>query len=144
MTDRPAFARWLGQTNDVTRIVLSAAAVPDRINMAGGLPDPVIWPVPEFAALAERAVSQHAAETLACSSIEGLPALRDAIAARFTTDTLRLTRDNVLIVSGGMQALDPNQFHAQCAGASRRGHQAPRLCGRGDASRNGVRFSAPV
>jgi 2-aminoadipate transaminase len=37
---RPAFARWLGQTNDVTRTFLGAGRIPGLINMAGGLPAP--------------------------------------------------------------------------------------------------------
>jgi 2-aminoadipate transaminase len=103
---RPAFARWLGQTNDVTQVFLSAGQVPDLINMAGGLPDPAIWPVEDLAGLAARAVKDHPAETLAYSPIDGLPALRDLIAARYSAPGLALTRDNVLITSGGMQALD--------------------------------------
>ncbi|WP_293863083.1 PLP-dependent aminotransferase family protein [uncultured Alsobacter sp.] len=103
---RPAFARWLGQTNDVTQIFLSAGQVPDLINMAGGLPDPSIWPVDDLAALAASAVRDHPTEALAYSPIDGLPALRDLLAARYATPGLTLTRDNVMITSGGMQALD--------------------------------------
>lgn len=38
--------------------------------------------------------------------IEGLPALRDMIAERFSAPGLGLIRENVLITTGGMQALD--------------------------------------
>lgn len=103
---RPAFARWLSQTNDVTQIFLSAGQVPDLINMAGGLPDPSIWPVDELAGLAASAVRDHPTEALAYSPIDGLPALRDLIAERYSAPGLTLTRDNVIITSGGMQALD--------------------------------------
>lgn len=103
---RPAFARWLSRTNDVTRIFLSAGGNPDLINMAGGLPDPSVWPVAELSRHAAAAVAEHPEAALGYSPIEGLPALRAAIAARFGQDGLSLTRDNVLITSGGMQALD--------------------------------------
>ncbi|GGF20549.1 2-aminoadipate aminotransferase [Aliidongia dinghuensis] len=103
---RPAFARWLAQTNDVTQIFLSAGQRPDLINMAGGLPDPAVWPVAELSAFAASAVSDHPTETLGYGPIEGLPALRDALAARFSTPELTLTRANILITTGGMQALD--------------------------------------
>ena len=103
---RPTFAGWLAETNDVTRIFLSAGQVPDLINMAGGLPDPVTWPVADLSALAARAIADHPGEALAYAPIEGLPGLRDLIAARFSAPGLHLTRDNVLITSGGMQALD--------------------------------------
>ena len=103
---RPAFARWLAQTNDVTQIFLSAGQAPDLINMAGGLPDPTTWPVAELSALAASAVGDHTTEALGYGPIEGLPALRDALAARFGTPELTLTRANVLVTTGGMQALD--------------------------------------
>lgn len=103
---RPSFARWLSDTNDVTQVFLSAGQVPGLINMAGGLPDPSTWPVADISSLAGRAVADHAGEALAYSPIEGLPALRDLIAARFSAPGLNLTRDNVLITTGGMQALD--------------------------------------
>ena len=106
MDQRPAFAEWLSDTNDVTQIFLSAGQIPGLINMAGGLPDPVTWPVAELAELARKAVSDHPRDALAYAPIEGLPALRDMIAARFSAPGLALTRANVLITTGGMQALD--------------------------------------
>lgn len=105
MTD-PAFADWLSETNDVTQVFLSAGQIPDLINMAGGLPEPSLWPVEAIADLAAQAVRDDPAQALGYSPIEGLPALRDAIAARFSAPGLALTRANVLITTGGMQALD--------------------------------------
>lgn len=103
---RPAFAPWLSEGNDITRIFLSAGQIPDLINMAGGLPDPVTWPVADLAAITAEALRDDPAAALAYSPIEGLPALRDAIAARFAAPGLPLGRENVLITTGGMQALD--------------------------------------
>jgi 2-aminoadipate transaminase len=106
MPSRPAFARWLSETNDVTQTFLSAGLIPGLINMAGGLPDPQTWPVAELAELAQRAVADHPRDALAYAPIEGLPALRDLIAARFSAPGLALSRENVLITTGGMQGLD--------------------------------------
>lgn len=103
---RPAFAAWLSDTNDVTQIFLSAGQVPGLINMAGGLPDPATWPVSDLAELARASVADHTGDALAYAPIEGLPALRDMIAARFSAPGLGLSRENVLITTGGMQALD--------------------------------------
>ncbi len=103
---RPAFASWLAQTNDVTSVFLAAGQDPTLINLGGGLPEAALWPVDELAELAAEAVRQHPAETLAYAPIPGLPALRDLIAARFSHAGLRLTRENVLITTAGMQALD--------------------------------------
>ncbi len=103
---RPAFARWLGTTNEVTRHFLAAGRIPGLINMAGGLPAPEAYPAAELAAMAQRAVEEHPQECLGYGPIEGLPDLRDALAARFSTQELRLARDNVLITSSGMHGLD--------------------------------------
>lgn len=103
---RPAFAKWLSETNDVTQIFLAAGQIPGLINMAGGLPDPSTWPVDQLSTLAFNAIADHPNETLAYSPIEGLPGLRGVIAARFSAPGLNLIRENVLITTGGMQALD--------------------------------------
>ena len=77
---RAAYADWLGNTNDITRMFLAASQIPDLINIAGGLPEPSVYPVKELAAIAERAVSNHPDEALNYPPIEGLPRFRDHIA----------------------------------------------------------------
>jgi 2-aminoadipate transaminase len=103
---RPHFARWLGTTNDITRTFLSAGAIPDLINMAGGLPEPDTYPAKRIAEIARQAVEDHPAQVLGYGPIEGLPELRDAIARRFSSPALPLSRRNVIVTTGGMQGLD--------------------------------------
>ncbi|MFH6783825.1 MULTISPECIES: aminotransferase-like domain-containing protein [Methylobacterium] len=103
---RPAFARWMGTTNQVTRTFLSAGAIPGLINLGGGLPDPKIFPTGRLAEFARRAVAEHPGEALGYGPIEGLAPLRDAIARRFSSAALPLTRANVLVTTSGMQGLD--------------------------------------
>ena len=103
---RPAFARWLGAGNDVTRRFLAAGRIPGLINIAGGLPAPELYPAAEVAELARRAIAEHPPDALGYGPIEGLPELRDALAARFGTPDLQLGRENVLVTTSGMQALD--------------------------------------
>ena len=103
---RPAFARWLDDTNDITRLFLAAGQMPDIINIAGGLPEPSVYPAKELADFASKAISEFGNDALNYGPIEGIPALRDQIAQRFSVKELPFTRDNVLITSGGMQGLD--------------------------------------
>ncbi|MEM9715661.1 MAG: PLP-dependent aminotransferase family protein [Pseudomonadota bacterium] len=105
MAQRPAFAKWLDDTNDVIAVFLAAGQIPDLINLAGGLPAPEVWPVDGLADLARDAVLDHPSDVLNYSPVDGLPALRDEIATRFSKGDLNLTRDNVLIVSAGTQGL---------------------------------------
>jgi len=103
---RPAFARWLGTTNDVTRTFLAAGRIPGLINMAGGLPAPETYPAEAVAEIARRAIAEYPGDTLGYGPIEGLPELRDALAQRFSSDALQLSRENVLVTTSGMQGLD--------------------------------------
>lgn len=102
----PTMAKWLDETNDVTRTFLAAAGRPGMINLGGGLPDPKTYPAAELAELARASVADFPGESLAYAPIEGLPDLRAAIAQRYSTRALMLDATNVLITSGGMQALD--------------------------------------
>ena len=106
MISKRPFAKWLGDTNEVTRIFLAAGEIPDMINLAGGLPEPSVWPADIIADMAYKAVLENTEEALAYSPIEGLPRLRDVIAERYNNNETKLTRDNVLVTTGGMQALD--------------------------------------
>ena len=78
---RPAFARWLDDKNEITRMFLAAGSIPNLVNLAGGLPEPSTYPVEELAGLARRAVAEHPGDALSYPPIDGLPALRDALAA---------------------------------------------------------------
>ena len=103
---RPAFAGWLGSTNDITGTFLSAGQIPGLINMAGGLPAPETYPIDELAEIAHEAIRRHPQDALGYGPIAGLPDLRDALARRFTSPALPLARENILVTAGGMSGLD--------------------------------------
>lgn len=103
---RPAFAPWLQTTNEITAGFLSAGRIPGLINMAGGLPAPETFPAEELAVIAAAVVRDNPAEALGYSPVDGLPALRDLLAARFSGPGLHLSRENVLVTTAGMQGLD--------------------------------------
>ena len=105
-TPRPAFARWLGTTNNVTQTFLAAGRIPGLINIAGGLPAPETYPAAELAEIARKVIEQHSGDVLGYNPVAGLPELRDALAVRFSTPDLALSRENVLVTTSGMQALD--------------------------------------
>ena len=62
-TPRPAFARWLGTTNNVTQTFLAAGRIPGLINIAGGLPAPETYPAAELATIARKVIEQHSQAT---------------------------------------------------------------------------------
>ena len=99
-------ANWMLETNEVTRLFLAANQIPGLINIAGGLPDPSTFLAQEVSEISARMIREHPNQTMGYGPIEGLPALRDCIAARYSRGSLKLTSDNVLVTTSGMQGLD--------------------------------------
>ncbi|SFU17015.1 PLP-dependent aminotransferase family protein [Mesorhizobium sp. YR577] len=102
----PSFCAWLSKTNDLTSRFVAAGRIPGLINIAGGLPAPETFPSAELAELAREVIHDYPHECLGYGPTDGLPELRDAIAARFSSDELHLRRENVLITASGTQSLD--------------------------------------
>jgi len=102
---RPRYAAWTRTTNAITRHMVGIQP-PGSINLAGGLPAPEIYPVEAVRAASQRALDRFGARALAYSPVAGIPELREAIARRHSRPGRRLGPENVLITSGGLQALD--------------------------------------
>jgi 2-aminoadipate transaminase len=76
------------------------------ISFAGGLPDPIIFPVAEFASCAE-ALHEHGRVALQYGASEGYRPLVDSIAVRSRTLLGRpVAPEEVVITSGSQQAMD--------------------------------------
>lgn len=104
---RPAFARWMSSGNDITQQFLSIGGRPDMVSLAGGLPAAELYPVAEIAQASERALARFGSVALEYGPCEGLPALREAIAARISASAgRRFGPENVLLTTGAMQGLD--------------------------------------
>jgi 2-aminoadipate transaminase len=88
------------------REMLKLTSRPDMISLAGGLPDPSLFPADEIRAAADRVLTRHPAAALQYGETEGLPALRDWLASRASRPGFRVNPDNVLIVTGSQQAID--------------------------------------
>lgn len=73
---------------------------PDAIELLGGIPDPSVLPTREIAEATARVLEQPGAPSLQYSRTEGIPALREWIAAREQVPVHR-----VLITNGGFHGL---------------------------------------
>ena len=76
------FAGWLDDTNDITRAFLAAGQIPGLINIAGGLPDPQVYPVDALAAIALAKSRASQAAKLREGCISRLIRVEDSAAAR--------------------------------------------------------------
>jgi 2-aminoadipate transaminase len=89
------------------REMLKVTQQPDVISFAGGLPAPELFPVADIAAAAQRMLAESGAAALQYSTTEGLPELREWVAARINRmQGTSLVAEDILIVSGSQQALD--------------------------------------
>ena len=88
------------------RELLKLTAQPDMISFAGGLPAPELFPTAEIQAASDAVLRYQGARALQYGETEGIGELRDWIAARHSTPSRTLGRENIMITSGAQQALD--------------------------------------
>jgi len=87
--------------------ILKAAANPDLISFAGGLPNPGLFPVAEIQAATDKVLSSDGQTVLQYNTSEGYAPLREFIAERYYGGARNnIGADNILITSGSQQALD--------------------------------------
>ncbi len=93
---------------DFTRSILAAGASPDIISFAGGLPNPVSFPVKEMETAVKKVLENHGVQALQYSTAAGYEPLREWIARRYAK-TLGITDvkpEEIIITNGSQQALD--------------------------------------
>lgn len=88
------------------RELLQFGANPDIISFAGGYPDPQLFPLEQLTDIFHTAVSQHGRNALQYTVSNGIPRLREQLAAKMEGEGVTCTADDVLILQGGQQGLD--------------------------------------
>jgi 2-aminoadipate transaminase len=88
------------------REILKLAVRPDVISFGGGLPAPELFPVERIEQAAETVLAERGREALQYSTTEGMPELREWVAARMSRGGFQIDPRNILIVSGSQQGLD--------------------------------------
>lgn len=86
--------------------LLRMGADPGIISFAGGYPDASLFPRAELDGVLHEAVMQHGATSLQYTVPDGLPKLKQQIAARLTKAGTSCTADDVLVLQGSQQGLD--------------------------------------
>jgi 2-aminoadipate transaminase len=94
-------------TSSAIREILKITQQPDVISFAGGLPSPDVFPIPQFKDAYDVVLSEQGAQALQYSATEGYQPLRIYL-AEYTQKlmNIKLTADNILIVSGSQQLMD--------------------------------------
>ena len=101
------FAQRMQQMkSSAIRELLKVTEQPEMISFAGGLPAPEVFPVERVEIATHKVLTERGEQALQYGATEGYRPLRELLAQRMSHGNLKLTVDNVLIVSGSQQALD--------------------------------------
>jgi 2-aminoadipate transaminase len=102
----------LGYASRMSRVAPSAirdllrhGADPEIISFGGGYPDPALFPMADLHEVFGELLAGDPVNLQYCPS-NGLPVLREQIAARLSRAGLACGADDVLIIQGGQQGLD--------------------------------------
>ena len=91
---------------EFTASILKAAASPELISFAGGLPNPVSFPVEAMNAATNKVLSENGVRALQYSNTQGYEPLRMWIAKRYETmGVYDVDADDIIITNGSQQAL---------------------------------------
>ncbi|MFG2649722.1 PLP-dependent aminotransferase family protein [Streptomyces sp. NPDC048436] len=101
----PLAARAASVGGSPVRDILAVTARPEVINFAGGLPAPSLFDKAGIAAAFQAVLTEQPERALQYATTEGEPALRAAVAARFSVRGLATDADDLVITTGSQQAL---------------------------------------
>ncbi len=101
------FARRMEEVRpSAIRDLLVHGADPEVISFGGGYPDPALFPREELASVFQGLLSGGDGSVLQYTVSDGLPILREQIAARMTRDGTETRAGEVLVLHGAQQGLD--------------------------------------
>ena len=91
---------------EFTASILAAAASPDLISFAGGLPNPVSFPVEAMDKATHKVLEKNGVMALQYSGTQGYLPLREWVAKRYETmGVFGVTADDIIITNGSQQVL---------------------------------------
>lgn len=99
-------ARAKGVSASAIREILKVTEKPGIISLAGGLPSPTLFPIPEIRSALAEVMQTMPQACLQYSATEGTLELRQWIANAHSSAQCPLSAENVLITTGSQQALD--------------------------------------
>ncbi len=88
------------------RELLKVIEIPGAISLAGGLPASEIFPIEQISEVTQRILSTQGQQALQYGTTEGYTPLRELLAERISAEGVKVSRDNIVIISGSQQGLD--------------------------------------
>ncbi|MBN1774300.1 MAG: PLP-dependent aminotransferase family protein [Deltaproteobacteria bacterium] len=88
------------------REICRLVAIPDLRSLAGGWPDPAVFPTEEVRRILEEDLATAGRQALQYGATEGLLELRQLLAREAAAEGLTLTADQLMLTQGSQQAMD--------------------------------------
>jgi 2-aminoadipate transaminase len=88
------------------RELLKVTEIPGAISLAGGLPAGEIFPIEQISEVTQRILATRGQQALQYGTTEGYTPLRELLAERLSAEGVKVSRDNIVIISGSQQGLD--------------------------------------
>ncbi len=99
--------RILNTPSSFIRDILKVLGDPEIISFAGGLPNPISFPIEAMKQAIDSAIGKYGSRLFQYSTTEGLVSLKETIAARYKKRFgLEFSPDDILLTNGSQQALD--------------------------------------
>jgi len=99
-------ARTGRMRSSAMRELLAITERPEVISLAGGLPDTSMFDAELFRALMAQIADNSTAQALQYGPTEGLQVVKESIAALMATEGMPVAPDEVIVTTGGQQAID--------------------------------------
>jgi 2-aminoadipate transaminase len=100
------FVAGQGGQDSLVRDVIALCAREDVISLAGGVPDPELYPLERFAQATDTVLRQHGRNLLQYCPTEGHLPFRETLAELAAERGIATSADNVMVLSGSQQGLD--------------------------------------
>jgi 2-aminoadipate transaminase len=90
------------------RELLKVTQDPEIISFAGGLPNPLSFPIQDLKGIVQTVLNNHGKVALQYGTTQGINELREAIVERSLKEGMKggVSTENIMITSGSQQALD--------------------------------------
>jgi DNA-binding transcriptional MocR family regulator len=100
------FVAGQGGQDSLVRDVIALCAQEDVISLAGGVPDPELYPLKRFAQATDTVLRRHGRSLLQYCPTEGHLPFRETLAELATKRGFTTSVENTLVLSGSQQGLD--------------------------------------
>ncbi len=100
------FVAGQGKPDSLVRDLVALCAREDVISLAGGVPDPSLYPVEQFAQATDTVLRRHGQSLLQYCPTEGHLPFRETLAELATERGIAAAPENTLVLAGSQQGLD--------------------------------------